>query len=151
MSSSVQRPLDQLVPASLDAEQQVFDENHVLLQAGEAQLRSGLLQGQDLLPVSVDLVDEHLTGHRRTQTSVSVNHRLSVPGDGGLLQFNVHLVFVDLEEHCVQDEAGGLGHVQGLFGLGQPVDGVLQGRLEARCQGDGLIQFGLLKKEGFYF
>lgn len=42
-----------------------------------------------------------------------------------------HLVLIDLEEHSVQDEAGGLGHVEGLLCLGQPVDGVLQRGLEA--------------------
>lgn len=54
-----------------------------------------------------------------------------------------YLVLVDLEKHSVQYEAWWLGHVQGLFGLGQPVDGVLQRSLEARCQGNGLIQLCL--------
>lgn len=31
VSAAVQRPLNQLVPASLDAEQQVLDKNHILL------------------------------------------------------------------------------------------------------------------------
>lgn len=44
VSSAVQRPLDQLFPTGLDAEQQVLDQNHILLQAGEAKLRTGLLQ-----------------------------------------------------------------------------------------------------------
>lgn len=43
VSPAVQRPLHQLVPASLDAEQQVLDENHILLQAGKAELRASLL------------------------------------------------------------------------------------------------------------
>lgn len=51
-----------------------------------------------------------------------------------------YLVLVDLEKHSVQYEARWLGHVQSLFGLGQPVDGVLQRRLETCCQGNGLIQ-----------
>lgn len=58
-------------------------------------------------------------------------------------------MLVDLEEDGVQDEAGGLRHVQGLFSLGQPVDGVLQRRLETRCQGDSLIQLGLKYSDPF--
>lgn len=58
--SAVQRPLNQFVPTSLDAEQQVFDEHHVLLQAGKAKLRAGFLQSQDLLPVGVHLVHKDL-------------------------------------------------------------------------------------------
>lgn len=57
-------------------------------------------------------------------------------------------MLVDLEKHRVQDEAWRLGHVQGLFGLGQPVDGVLQRRLEACCQGDGLVQLRLSGSKG---
>lgn len=55
-----------------------------------------------------------------------------------------YLVLIDLEEHSVQYEAWGLGHVQCLFSLGQPVDGVLQRGLETRCQGNSLIQLCLL-------
>lgn len=58
--AAVQRPLNQFVPTSLDAEQQVFDEHHVLLQAGKAKLRAGFLQSEDLLPVGVHLVHKHL-------------------------------------------------------------------------------------------
>ncbi|KAF3834233.1 hypothetical protein F7725_025437 [Dissostichus mawsoni] len=108
VSAAVQGPLHQLVPAGLDTEQQVLDENHVLLHAGEAELRAGLLQSQDLLSRDVQ-----------------------------------YLVLIDLEEDCVQDEAGGLGHVEGLFSLGQPVDGVLQRGLETCRQGNSLIQLRL--------
>lgn len=52
-------------------------------------------------------------------------------------------MLVDLEEDSVQYEAGGLGHVQGLLSLSQPVDGVLQRGLETCCQGNGLFQLGL--------
>lgn len=52
-------------------------------------------------------------------------------------------MLVDLEQHRVQYEAGRLGHVQGLFSLGQPVDGILQRGLETCCQGNGLIQLCL--------
>lgn len=54
-----------------------------------------------------------------------------------------YLVLVDLEKHSVKYEARWLGHVQSLFGLGQPVDGVLQRRLETCCQGNGFIQLCL--------
>ena len=54
-----------------------------------------------------------------------------------------YLVLIDLEQHGVQDEAGGLGHVEGLLRLRQPVDGVLQGALEARGQGQSLLQLPL--------
>ena len=54
-----------------------------------------------------------------------------------------YLVLIDLEHHGVQDEAGGLGHVEGLLGLRQPVDGVLQGALEARGQRQSLLQLPL--------
>lgn len=60
MSATIQRPLDQLVPPCLDAEQQVFDENHILLQARKTKLRACLLQSQDLLSVCVHLVHKHL-------------------------------------------------------------------------------------------
>lgn len=52
-------------------------------------------------------------------------------------------MLIDLEEDGVQDEAGGLGHVQGLFSLGQPVNGVLQRRLETCRQGNSLFQLCL--------
>lgn len=65
VSAAVQRPLDQLVPAGLDAEQQVFDENNVLLQAGKAKLRAGLLQSQDLLSVGVHLIHKYLRRYRQ--------------------------------------------------------------------------------------
>lgn len=63
MSAAVERPLHQLVPAGLDAEQQILDENHVLFQAGKTKLRASLLQSQDLLSVGVHLVHKHLDGH----------------------------------------------------------------------------------------
>lgn len=62
--SPVQRPLHQLVPASLDTQQEVLDEHHILFEAGKAQLRSCLLQSQHLLPVCVHLIYKHL---RNTQ------------------------------------------------------------------------------------
>lgn len=52
-------------------------------------------------------------------------------------------MLINLEEDGVQHEAGGLGHVQGLFSLGQPVDGVLQRSLKTRGQRNGLVQFCL--------
>lgn len=58
--SAVQGPLHEFVPTSLDAEQQVFDEHHVLLQAGKAKLRASFLQSQDLLPVGVHLIHKDL-------------------------------------------------------------------------------------------
>lgn len=63
VSAAVQWPLDQLVPASLDAEQQVFDEYNILLQAGKAKLRAGLLQSQDLLSVGVHFIHKYLGRH----------------------------------------------------------------------------------------
>lgn len=60
MSATIQRPLDQLVPSGLDAEQQVFDENHILLQARKTKLRACLFQSQDLFSVCVHLVHKHL-------------------------------------------------------------------------------------------
>lgn len=60
VSSAVQGPLYQLVPAGLYAQQQVLDQNHVLLEAGEAQLGSSLLQCQDLFSVGVHLIHKHL-------------------------------------------------------------------------------------------
>lgn len=65
VSAAVQGPLDQFVPASLDAEQQVFDEHHVLLEAGKAKLRAGFLQSQDLLPVGVHLIHKDLRTRRK--------------------------------------------------------------------------------------
>lgn len=62
------------------------------------------------------------------------------------LQGSIDLVLIDLEQDSVQDEARGLGHVQGLFSLGQPVDGVLQRSLETCGQGNGLFQLRLSNK-----
>lgn len=56
-------------------------------------------------------------------------------------------MLINLEEDSVQYETWGLGHVQGLFSLGQPVDGVLQRGLETCCQGNGLIQLCLESSE----
>lgn len=60
MSATIQRPLDQLVPPGLNAEQQVFDENHILLQARKTKLRACLLQSQDLFSVRVHFIYKHL-------------------------------------------------------------------------------------------
>lgn len=46
----------------------------------------------------------------------------------------------NLEQHGVQDEARGGGHVEGLLRLDQPVDAHLQGGLEGCCQGNHLLQ-----------
>lgn len=58
--SPIQRPLNQLVPASLHTQQEVLDEHHILFEASKAQLRSCLLQSQHLLPVCVHLIHKHL-------------------------------------------------------------------------------------------
>lgn len=63
MSATIQRPLDQLVPSGLDAEQQVFNENHILFQARKSKLWACLLQSQDLFPVCVHLIHKHLDRH----------------------------------------------------------------------------------------
>lgn len=73
VSASVQWPLDQLVPAGLDTEQQVFDKNNVLLQAGKAKLRAGLLQSQDLLSVGVHFIHKHLGRQRQDQNKLRKN------------------------------------------------------------------------------
>lgn len=170
MPSAVQRPLNQFVPTSLDAEQQVFDEHHVLLQAGKAKLRAGFLQSQDLLPVGVHLVHKDLdtqekigdkslllllpcifysqtllrgTLNQKCQKVHFIFQLLKVWKRKRSRTCVHYLVLVDLEKHSVQHEARWLGHVQGLFSLGQPVDGVLQRCLETCCQGNGLIQLCL--------
>lgn len=66
--ATVQGPLDQLVPTGLDAEQQVFDENNILLQACKAKLRAGLLQRQDLLSVGVHFIHKYLDGRTRERS-----------------------------------------------------------------------------------
>ena len=43
-------------------------------------------------------------------------------------------MLIDLEEHRVQDEARGLGHVERLLRLRKPVDGGLKGGLETGGQ-----------------
>lgn len=63
MSATIQRPLDQLVPSGLNTEQQVFNENHILLQARKTELRACLLQSQDLFSVCVHLIHKHLNRH----------------------------------------------------------------------------------------
>lgn len=60
MPTPVQRPLHQLVPASLHAQQQILDQHHILFKAGKAQLGTCLLQSQNLLPVCVHLIYKHL-------------------------------------------------------------------------------------------
>lgn len=60
MSATIQRPLHQLVPSGLDTEQQVFNKNHILLQARKTELRACLLQSQDLFSVCVHLIHKHL-------------------------------------------------------------------------------------------
>lgn len=52
-------------------------------------------------------------------------------------------MFVYLEEDGVQDEGGGLSHVEGLLSLGQPVDGVLEGGLEPCGQRHRFVQLRL--------
>lgn len=64
MSATIQRPLDQLVPSGLNTEQQVFNENHILLQARKTELRACLLQSQDLFSVCVHLIHKHLNRHK---------------------------------------------------------------------------------------
>lgn len=63
MSTTIQRSLDQLVPSGLNTEQQVFNENHILLQARKTELRACLLQSQDLFSVCVHLIHKHLNRH----------------------------------------------------------------------------------------
>lgn len=63
------------------------------------------------------------------------------------LEYVQYLVLINLKEDSVQHKAWGLGHVQGLFSLSQPVDGVLQRGLETCCQGNCLIQLCLESSE----
>lgn len=58
----------------------------------------------------------------------------------------MYLVLIDLKQDCVQDETWPRSHVQGLFGLGKPVDEVLEGVVEVHCQVEGLFQFSLQRK-----
>ena len=54
------RALHHLLPAGLDAHQQVLDQHHVLLLTEELQLVPGLVQLDDAIPMSVHFIGEHL-------------------------------------------------------------------------------------------
>ena len=49
-----------------------------------------------------------------------------------------YLVFIDLKQDSVQDQAGPGSHVEGLLRLGEPVDEVLEGVVELHGQGESL-------------
>lgn len=67
-TTSLHRPLHQLLPAALHAEQQVLDQDHILFLAEVLQMCSCLVQFNDVIPVGVHLCHEHLhsaEGERR--------------------------------------------------------------------------------------
>lgn len=65
---SLHRPLHQLLPAALHAEQQVLNQHHVLLLAEIFQVCSRLVQVNDVVPVGVHLRHKHLDEGRGKQT-----------------------------------------------------------------------------------
>lgn len=69
LAASFHRPLHQLLPAALHAEQQVLDQHHVLLLAEVLQMRPRLVQIDDVVSVGVHLRHKHLQGGGREQVS----------------------------------------------------------------------------------
>lgn len=59
---------------------------------------------------------------------------------------SAYLVFIDLKQDGVQDQAGPGGHVEGLLRLGEPVDEVLEGVVELHGHSESLFQFNLQRR-----
>lgn len=66
-TASLHGPLHQLLPAALDAEQQVLYQDHILLLAEVLQMRARLVQVNNVLSVGVYLCHKHLHGHSTKQ------------------------------------------------------------------------------------
>ncbi|KAF3842187.1 hypothetical protein F7725_024138 [Dissostichus mawsoni] len=121
-AASLHRPLHQLLPAALHAQQQVLDQHHILFLAEVLQVCSCLVQFNDVFPVGVHLGHKHLHGTQRRE---------------GLVQ--QYLMLINLKHDGVHDEGGGGNHVQCLLCLGEPVDEVLQRVMEIRGQRQGFL------------
>ncbi len=66
-ATSLNRPLHQLLPAALHAEQQVLDQDHILFLAEVLQMCSCLVQFNDVVPVGVHLSHKHLHRAERAE------------------------------------------------------------------------------------
>lgn len=60
LTTSLHRPLYQLLPAALHTEQQVLDQDHILFLAEVLQMCPRLVQFNDVVPVGVNLCHKHL-------------------------------------------------------------------------------------------
>lgn len=62
-TTSLNRPLHQLLPAALHTEQQVLDQHNILFLAEVLQMCACLVQFNDVIPVGVHLRHKHLHAH----------------------------------------------------------------------------------------